>query len=248
MTTQGEAGTEAVAAGPARPARRGSSRWKVVFVGLFVAAVLGTAAWILLGSRLLVVRRVDVVGEHMVGRDRVLAAARIRLGEPLARLHPGAVRDRVEAIQEVETARVERRWPTTVRIVIRERVPIVVAQRDNRFLQIDRYGVTVVASATRPRGLPVLTVANPAQSDPSLRAGIAVVRGLPSWFGHRVVAVQVPSPEAVTLRLDDGLTVVWGANERAAEKLRLLHGLLSESPQRGVRTIDVSSPEVVTVK
>ncbi len=250
VTTHGEAGPGAVPAADRvpRPGRRGGSRWKVAFVGLFVAAVLGMAAWILLGSRLLVVRRIDVTGEHMITRDRVLAAARIRLGEPLARLDPAAARDRVEAIQEVETARVERRWPTTVRIAIRERVPIVVAQRGNRFLQIDRYGVTVVTSTTRPRGLPVLTVANPVQSDPSLQAGLAVIRGLPSWFGHRVAEVQVPSPEAVTLRLDDGLTVVWGAPERAQEKLRLLHGLLSEPPQHDVRTIDVSSPEVVTVK
>lgn len=230
------------------PSRRRASRWKVLFVGLFVAAVLGTATWVLLGSRLLVVRRIDVTGERLVPRDAVLAAAGVRLGEPMARLDTDVVRDRVEAVQAVETVRVERRWPTTVRIVVRERTPIVVAQRDNRFLQIDRYGVTVLTSAARPRALPVLDVANPTQSDPALRAGLAVVRALPSWFGRRVVGVEVMSPEAVTLRLRDGVTVVWGAPERGPEKLRLLYGLLSESPQRGVTTIDVSSPEVVTTK
>lgn len=240
-------GADPTAGRPSRAGRRGSSRWKVVFVGLFVAGVLGTAAWALLGSRLLVVRRIDVVGERLASRDRILAVARLRLGEPLARLDTDVVRDRVEGIQEVETARVERRWPTTVRIVVRERIPIVVAQHDNRFLQIDRYGVTVVTSAARPRGLPVLTVANPTRSDPALRAGLAVVGGLPPWFGRRVAGVEVPTPEAVTLRLGDGVTVMWGAPERAQEKLRLLNGLLSKSPQRGVRTIDVSSPEVVTI-
>lgn len=248
MTTHGEAPVAAARGRAPRTGRRRSGRWKVVFVVLFVAGVLGTATWILLGSRLLVVRQIDVVGQRLVARDRVLAAAGVRLGEPLVRLDAGAVRDRIEAIQEVETARVERRWPTTVRIVIQERVPIVVAQRDNRFLQIDRYGVTVVTSAARPHGLPVLTVANPVQSDPALRAAISVVAGLPPWFGRQVTGVEVPSPEAVTLRLGGGITVIWGAPERAGEKLRLLHGLLSESPQRGVRTIDVSSPEVVTTK
>jgi cell division protein FtsQ len=230
--------------GPARPARP-SSRWKVVFVGLLVAGVLGTASWVLLGSRLLVVRDVEVTGARMVPRDRVLAAARVQLGEPLVRLDTGVVRDRVEAIQEVETARVERRWPTTVRIVVRERRPVVVVQHANRFLQIDRFGVTVVTSAARPRGLPVLTVADPAQTDPSLRAGLGVVRALPPWLAHRVSGVAAPSPESVTLRLTEGTTVVWGAAERAPEKLRLLHGLLVASPRRGLRTIDVSSPEVV---
>jgi cell division protein FtsQ len=230
------------------PVRRRSSRWKVLFVGLFIFGVLGTATWVLLGSRLLVVRRIDVTGERLVSRQDVLTAAGVRLGEPLARLDTEVVRDRVEAVQAVETARVERRWPTTVRIVVRERTPIVVAQQGNRFLQIDRYGVTVVTSAARPHGLPVLDVANPTQSDPSLRAGLSVVRALPSWFGRRVVGVEVLSPEAVTLRLTDGVIVVWGAPERGPEKLRLLHGLLGESPPRGVKTIDVSSPEVVTTR
>jgi cell division protein FtsQ len=230
------------------PSRRRTSRWKVLFVGLFVAAVLGTATWVLLGSRLLVVRRIDVTGERLVPRGEVLAAAGVRLGEPMARIDTNVVRDRVEGIQAVETAHVERRWPTTVRIVVRERMPIVVVQHGNRFLQIDRYGVTVLTSAARPRGLPVLDVANPTQSDPALRAGLAVIRALPSWLGRRVVGVEVMSPEAVTLRVNDGVTVVWGAPERGPEKLRLLHGLLSESPQRGVTTIDVSSPEVVTTK
>lgn len=219
-----------------------------MFVGLLVAGVLGTAAWILLGSRLLVARTIEVSGEHLVSRDRVLAAAGVRIGEPLARLNTGAVRDRVEAIQEVETARVERRWPATVRIVVRERTPIVVVQHANRFLQIDRYGVTVITSAARPHGLPVLQVSVPAQTDPAMRAGLAVLGELPPWLRHRVVGLAATTPEDVTMQLTGGVSVVWGAPERASEKVALLHGLLVGSPRRDVATIDVSSPEVVTTQ
>jgi cell division protein FtsQ len=227
---------------------RPSSRWKVVFVGLLVAGVLGTAAWILLGSRLLVTRKIEVTGEHLVSRDGVLAAARVRIGEPLARLNTGAVRDRVEGIQEVETARVERRWPATVRIVVRERTPVVVVQRDNRFLQIDRYGVTVITSVARPHGLPVLDVSSPTQTDPAMRAGLAVIGELPPWLSQRVVGLAARSAEDVTMQLAGGVSVAWGAPERASEKLTLLHGLLVQSPRRDVTVIDVSSPEVVTTR
>ena len=235
-------------AGEAVPTRRRSSRWKVLFVSLLVVGVLGTATWVLLGSRLLVARHIDVVGARLVPRDQVLAVARVRLGEPLVRLDTGAVRDRVEAVQEVETARVERHWPATVRIVVRERTPIAAVQHDNRFLQIDRYGVTVLTSAARPRGLPSLTVADPVQTDPSLHAGLAVIRSLPPWISRRVASVDARSPEAVALRLDEGITIVWGAPERTPDKLRLLRGLLSTTRQRGNKTIDVSSPEVVTTE
>lgn len=233
---------------PSRPGRRPSSRWKVLFVTLLVAGVLGTAAWVLLGSRLLVTRHIDVAGERLVTRDTVLAAARVRLGEPLVRLDTDAVRDRVEAVQAIETARVERRWPATVRIVVRERTPIAAVQHDNTFLQIDRYGVTVLTSAARPRGLPSLAVASAVPTDPALRSGLAVIRALPPWLSQRVTAVEARSPEAVTLRLEEGVTIVWGAPERAQDKLRLLRGLLSTTRQRGTKTIDVSSPEVVTTE
>lgn len=232
----------------ARPAPRRSSRWKALFVALLVVGVLGTAAWVLLGSRLLVARHIEVVGERLVPRDRVLAVARVRLGEPLIRLNTGAVRDRIEAVQEVETVRVERRWPATVRIIVRERTPIAAVQQDNRFLQIDRYGVTVLTSAARPRGLPALVIANPVPSDPSLRSGLAVIRALPPWVSRRVASVEARSPEAVTLRLKEGIAIVWGAPERAQDKLRLLRGLLGTTQQRGIKTIDVSSPEVVTTE
>jgi cell division protein FtsQ len=232
----------------ALPALRRSSRWKVLFVALLVTGVLGTATWVLLGSRLLVARHIVVVGERLVPRDRVLAVARVRLGEPLIRLNTGAVRDRVEAVQEVETVRVERRWPATVRIVVRERTPVAAVQHDNRFLQVDRYGVTVLTSAARPRGLPALLVVDPVQTDPSLRAGLAVIGALPPWVSRRVASVEARSPEAVTLRLKEGIAIVWGAPEHAPDKLRLLRGLLSTTPQRGTKTIDVSSPEVVTTE
>ncbi|WP_329258310.1 FtsQ-type POTRA domain-containing protein [Actinoallomurus sp. NBC_01490] len=230
------------------PRRSRSSRWKALFVALLVIGVLGTAAWVLLGSRLLVARHIDVVGERLVSRDRVIAVARVRLGEPLIKLNTGAVRDRVEAVQEVETARVERRWPATVRIVVRERTPVAAVQQDNRFLQIDRYGVTVLTSAARPRGLPELDVANPVQSDPSLRSGLAVIRALPAWLSRRVASVEARSPEAVTLRLKEGVAIVWGAPERTEDKLRLLRGLLRAASHRGTKTIDVSAPEVVTTE
>jgi cell division protein FtsQ len=248
VTSETQAQTQAGDA-TGRPARRRRSpRWKVLFVTLLVIGVLGTAAWVLLGSRLLVARHIDVVGARLVPRDRVLAVARVRLGEPLIRLDSGAVRDRVEAVPEVERARVERRWPATVRIVIRERTPIAAVQQDNRFLQIDRYGVTVLTSASRPRGLPLLTVASPVSSDPSLRAGLAVIGSLPPWLSHRVAGVQARSPEAVTLRLEEGITIVWGAPESASDKLRLLHGMLGSTQRHAARTIDVSSPEVVTTE
>lgn len=228
--------------------RRRPSRWKAAFVLLLVLGVLGTATWVLLGSRLLVVRHFQVTGAKIVPRDRVTTVAGVPLGTPMIRLDTDAVRDRVEGIQEFESARVERHWPATVRIVVQERVPLVMVERDRRYYQLDRYGVTVLTTSVRPRGLPALVVANPGPADPATGAALKVRSALPPGFVQRLTVIEASGPESVTLRLKGGMTAVWGAPERTEEKLRLLDVFLTTSAGRSAHTIDVSSPEVVATR
>ncbi|MFC4907921.1 cell division protein FtsQ/DivIB [Actinomadura gamaensis] len=208
--------------------------------------LLGTAGWVLLGSKLLVVRHVEVSGSRLAPRDRVEAAAGISLGSPMARLDLGVIRGRVERLREVASAKVERRWPGTVRIEVTERTPRAVVSRDGRFYQLDASGVTVTDGPARPAGLPLLTVAAPGPSDPSSLAALRVVEALPASLRQKLAEVSAASPEAVTLRLSDGLTLVWGSAERTSEKLRLVDALRRSAAGRAANTIDVSSPEVVT--
>ncbi|REE99691.1 cell division protein FtsQ [Thermomonospora umbrina] len=220
---------------------------------LLVLAVLGAAGWVLLGSKLLVVRHVEVSGTRLVPRDRLVAEARIRLGLPMARLDTDAVRDRVRGVREVESAEVRRVWPGTVRIEVRERTPVVAVERSGRYFSLDRFGMTVVDSPERP-ALPVLSVGAPGPDDPATRAALGVIGELPDGLARRLTGVEATSPESVTLRLggersgDQPLTVVWGAPGRAAEKGRLVDALRRTSAGRTARMIDVSSPEVVTTR
>ncbi|WP_395106034.1 cell division protein FtsQ/DivIB [Actinomadura sp. SCN-SB] len=227
---------------------RRPARWKAVSAVLLVLGLLGTLAWVLLGSRLLVVRTVEVTGTKLAPRDRVVATAGIRLGLPMARLSTGSARSRLERMREVESARVERRWPATVRIVIRERVPIVGVERGGRFYQLDRHGVAVADGPSRPPGLPTLSVAAPGPTDASTLAALRVVHTLPERLRRQVDIVEAPSAESVTLRMSGGRTVVWGSDERAEEKVRLVDALRKTAAGRAARTIDVSAPEVVTTR
>jgi cell division protein FtsQ len=247
-TTPGPAETGEASVIPEASGRRHANRWKVLFVSFLVAGLLGAAAWVLLGSRLLVVRHVEVAGTHLLPNDRVVAIGRVHLGLPMIRLDTGAVRDRVEGIQQVESARVELHWPGTVRILVVERTPVVVVARAGRFDEMDRFGVTVLTVDTAPSGLPTLVVADPGPADPATGAALAAWRSLPDRLTRRLTAIEAPTVESITLRLSGGKSVVWGAPERAAEKIRLVDALLSTPAGRAARTIDVSSPEVVTTQ
>ncbi|MFC4051492.1 cell division protein FtsQ/DivIB [Actinomadura syzygii] len=236
-------GAAAPAAGRPRP-----NRWKAIFVTLLVLGALGLVTWVLLGSRLLVVRHVEVTGEHLASRDRIVGAAGIDLGTPMARLKTGAVAERVEGLREVESADVRRQWPGTVRIVVRERVPVAVYERGGRYYRIDRHGVVVADDESRVSGLPVLAVASPGPSDRATLAALSVLSDLPERVRERLGEVAATGPDAVTLTMAGGQTVVWGGAERAEEKIRLLDALWRTAAGRAVRSVDVSSPEILKTR
>ncbi|NKZ09041.1 FtsQ-type POTRA domain-containing protein [Actinomadura latina] len=219
-----------------------------MFVALLVVGALGLVTWVLLGSRLLVVRHVEVAGAGLAPRDRIVAAAGIDLGTPMARLRTGAIGERVERLREVESAEIERHWPGTVRIVVRERVPVAVYARGGQYHLLDRHGVTVADGVSRPSGLPALTVASAGPSDRATRAALTVLTGLPERLRRGISEVEATGPEAVTLHTGDGQTVVWGAAERAEEKIRLLDAVRRTAAGRAIRTVDISSPEVLRTK
>lgn len=252
MRADSEAVRDTLAEEPAaRAPHRQPNRWKVIFVALLVIGMLSTLTWVLLGSRLLVVRHVDVSGTKLIARDQVVATSRISLGTPMVRLDTAAVRRRIEGLRQVESASVERDWPGTVRIVVRERVPVAVAAaQGGKVDELDRFGVTVLTAAVAPAGLPALKVASPGPSDPATQAALSALGSLPAELRGRLVSVEAGTPESITFHLTGNgpATIMWGAAERVPEKLRLIWALTRTAAGRGVHTIDVSSPEVVTTQ
>src|SRR5262249_43169499 len=89
------------------PGRTRRVAWRTVFFGLAAVRIVAGVAWALLGSRLLIVRSVQVTGAgQQVSRAQVLAAARIPAGLPLIRVNTAAVTQRVDGIRQVESAQV----------------------------------------------------------------------------------------------------------------------------------------------
>ncbi|GAA0359399.1 hypothetical protein GCM10009530_05890 [Microbispora corallina] len=211
---------------------------------LLSGGVVGAATWVVFFSPVLGVREVEVTGNTRIPAEQVRAAAGVRTGTPLATVDLGAVEGRVSALRAVESARVARGWPGTLRIDVVERVPAAAVPAGALTDVIDRYGVVLEQVPVAPPRLPVLRVQRAAADDPATRSALAVLRALPADLLDRLREVRAPSPDSITLRLTDGRTVVWGDAGRAAEKARVLVAVL---PKPG-KTYDVSSPRVVTVR
>jgi len=188
-------------------------------------------------------RSIVVTGVGAVTQEEVVAAAGVPLGTPLLQVDTDTVAERVAGIRRIATARVQRQYPSTLRITIVERVPVVVKDYPDGVHLFDRDGVDF-ATAPPPPGIPYLEAENPGPDDPATRAALEVMTSLRPEVASQVGRVSAPSVAAITLTLIDGRTVVWGTTDRTEEKALKLGALLTQPG----RVYDVSSPDLPTVK
>lgn len=205
-------------------------------------ALIGFVVWLLYGSALLVVQNVVVQGNQLVTTKQVVAEAAVPEGTPLVRVDERGITERVAALPAVEKVRVERAWPTTLKVTITERVVRLAVPRAGGFDWIDASGVVFHHTPGRPPNT-VLAEAKPA--DEAVLAGIVTVaKALPAQVAPRVQAITASSVDSIVVRLDDGSQIVWGSAESSDLKAQVVAALLEV--KAGV--YDVSSPTHPTTR
>ena len=204
-------------------------------------APLAVLAWVLLGSSWLAVDRVVVSGLGRLTQEQVLAAVDVEPGTPLARVDTGGVAEAVRDLPPVASVEVERSWPGTLRVAVRERTVAAGVQRDGEVVLVDADGVGFATEPRLPPGVVRLEVDDARPGDPATRAALAVTGSLPAELRKRVLAVSAEDADSVALRLDGDQRVLWGGPEEAKTKAAAALALL-RTPG-GV--VDVSTPGLV---
>lgn len=227
-----------------KQAPRGVIRGLKVLMWTAVLAVLVVGVGLLLYfTPIMSARETVVTGLTALSEDEVRQVAAVQEGTPLLQIDTDAVAERVASIRRVASARVQREYPSTLRITVAERVPLVVKDYPDGPHLFDRDGVDFV-TAPPPPGLPYIDTETPGPRDPATLAGLQVLTSLPPEVSGQVSRVEAPSVAAITLVLFDGRKVVWGTTDRTQEKALKLAALLTQPGQ----TYDVSSPDLPTVK
>ena len=227
-----------------KQAPRGVIRGLKVLMWTAVLAVLVVGVGLLLYfTPIMSARETVVTGLTALSEDEVRQVAAVQDGTPLLQIDTDAVAERVASIRRVASARVQREYPSTLRITVEERVPLVVKDYPDGPHLFDRDGVDFV-TAPPPPGLPYIDTETPGPRDPATLAGLEVLTSLPPEVSGQVSRVEAPSVAAITLVLFDGRKVVWGTTDRTQEKALKLAALLTQPGQ----TYDVSSPDLPTVK
>jgi cell division protein FtsQ len=227
-----------------KPPARGLIRGLKFLMWSALASVIAVGVGLLLYFTPLMSARVtDISGLVTITQEEVEQAAAVAPDTPLLQIDTDTVAERVATIRRVASVRVQREYPSTLRITIVERIPVVVKDYPDGSHLFDRDGVDF-ATAPPPPGLPYLDADTPGPTDLPTKAALQVLTALRPEVAGQVARISAPSVASITLTLIDGREVIWGTTERTDEKALKLGALLTQPGH----TYDLSSPDLPTVK
>ncbi|KUK12559.1 MAG: Cell division protein FtsQ [Moorella sp. 60_41] len=219
-----------------------------------------TSVFFFLHSGIFSLQAVEVQGNLRVPEEEVLRLAAVEPGLNLWQMDVGAVAERVKAHPLIKEVRVERRWPHTLMITLREREALALLPAGGAFWVVDGQGYVMERiSSLRQRQLPVVSGVD-LKEDPGpglclqeegLRAALAVLQGLPPQERRQVMEIDAGEAENLVLYLQGQVKVKFGDSSSVGEKWqRLKEALQGVGPVESLEYIDVSfsGPPVIKAR
>lgn len=213
-------------------------------LGAALLALAGLLGWLAYNTSILGVREVRVNGTALLSADEVRTAAGVARDTPLPRVDLAEIRRRVAELPPVDRVTVSREWPDALLVEVQERVAVAAVPQGKRMLLMDAAGVGYHTVADRPARLPLLRLARPGPADPATRSALRVLGALTDELREQLTELVVDGPARIKLKLREGRQVIWGDATENEAKAKVATVLLD----RDGRTIDVSAPEVVTIR
>lgn len=152
----------------------------------------------------LTLQHIYLEGMHHTERDSIIKALDIRLGQPILPLSLPAIKERLENIDWVRHATVERQLPNTLHIRIIERKPLAIWQRNGKLFLIDEEGHSMEEDDLKPfSGLLIMVGDDAPLYAESL---LEVIKEDPSLFSHITAAIRI-GERRWNIRFANGLEV-----------------------------------------
>jgi cell division protein FtsQ len=218
------------------------ARHRRKLIAAALVATLGTGGWFLAHSSLFALNGLEVRGNALLDREAVVAASGLRVGMNMLSVDSRAVEHDLEELAVVQDAKVERLYPSRVRITIRERTPAVLVESSTGSWLADADGELIVPADVGPPGVGRLRVDAPIGS-PELSEAMKLWASVPAATRPKVSAIEALEPGALALIMS-GIRVVFGSPDLLDEKLRAASAVMTRAAHDGarVRQIDVRVP------
>ena len=204
---------------------------------LFV--LLLAAWWSLYQSTWFVAKEVKISGNFRLASEKIVEAAAVPIGNSLMSINPASISEQLKTLPEIKEVTVERGWPNSILIVVKERTPIAVAATATGYNLIDSDGINAGKVSSPLAGLLVIS-AEP--DSPAMTNAIQALAAIPPKW--KITGLSAPTQDSVVAKLKNGAVVKFGSGERATDKVEVAEALMD----KGYKVIDVSAPDAPTVK
>ena len=234
----------------ARRTRRRGHPLPVVIAVLVLALV----TWVVVINHVLIVRSIVVNGNGGVSEQEVIHLSGLRLGSRMRSLDAQAVSQGVESDGRLAFIDMEKRYPSTVMLMVRERTKDALILQAGKILLLDSDGFVVSASDHLPeQSVPYVTGLKPSTyqlgrqldvADGRLNAMKAVVEALKAQGATGYVSeLSVENIADLRIITRTGMEVLLGDASDMPNKILWMTGTLKDLESRGetVGRLDVSS-------
>lgn len=218
----------------------------VASASLGVLALVGYGAYWTWTSPFFKVSNVEVVGNQRIASGTVVETAGL-LGESMFDADLAAAQEALYQQPLVNSVRIERDWPHTVRVVIEERKAWGTWEQTGVQYTIDREGV-VLGQGAASAGSPVIRSTEPGNriigdhvDYQAVDAAAEIYEKLPRQLGTTVAEVAFITGKGVQVTTTNNQTALFGDSSSISYKLSVWAALAQEAQVRNINytTIDL---------
>lgn len=241
--------------------RRRKRGQPLIGLSLFLLFCLLLSGYFFINSAFFNLREIKVKGCVALAEPLVRDLSGITPGTNLFHLDKPEALQRVVLHPVIKTARIFRKIPHTVIIVVEERVPLALLVGTDEYLVIDAEGVYLqkvedFMNIDLPvlSGVPLPSGVSPGEkiSTAGLDAALRLLEMMAPDFLKNVAEIEAATPYNLTLKMLQGVKIHFGSTEEIARKLHLIQELLVENEesinQQTVEYIDLRYKSLPVIK
>jgi cell division protein FtsQ len=225
---------------------------KPTFLAVLSLLLLVSLAFVTTVSPLFHAKTIAVQGETQLKEGQILEIAKVDTGTNILWLSGSAVSDRLEAEPWIASAKVTKRYPSTLTIVVAEHRAVAQMGTAHDWTLIGEDG-SALQTSRRASELPEIQgAAAPglgSRDERSTPAAKAVAALTPATLAA-VERVIIEDDGTLRMILRDGGKVEYGSADQFVEKGQAIGGVVTWSAENGakIKTLDVTAPSAPAAK
>lgn len=234
---------------PPSPEQRKAKRRRTIWISILATVVLLLGGWALLYfSPILAIEDIDHEGLDLVTESQAVERTTQLEGTPLPQVGERGLTELFEDIPAVKDVTLRAEPPHGLIVSINEHQPIAMSPRDKQYVVFSEDGTElaeITAQKAQEFDLPVVASAADVADEDVFNTITEVLGSLPHELRDRVRAASGSSIDSIELELTSGKMVMWGNNEQAEKKAKVLEALLGLDDEEAaqISEYDVSAPD-----